>query len=164
MTAAVRRPLPMSEDDLLQAVRDLAKLRGWSASKPALIISKVDMTGDCWLWTASVKENGYGQWNSGTRNYNAHRLIHEAVNGPTPPGLELDHLCRVRRCVRPSHLEAVTRAENRRRQFAVITHCPAGHRYTAENTAYSSSSGYACRSCRTCRTVRNRNRSKGAAA
>ncbi len=73
----------------------------------------------------------------------AHRFSFEMVNGPVPNGLELDHLCRVRRCVNPSHLEAVTRLENIRRSPLVgliqrnRTQCPKGHPYSAANTYFN---------------------------
>lgn len=42
----------------------------------------------------------------------AHRLAYEFIRGPIPDGLQLDHLCRVRRCVNPAHLEPVSQREN----------------------------------------------------
>lgn len=60
---------------------------------------------DCWEWTGKAA-SGYG----------AHRRVYEWLRGPVPEGLELDHLCRNKLCVRPDHLEPVTRAENMRRR------------------------------------------------
>ena len=70
--------------------------------------------GNCWLWTGYIDRNGYG-WLSGIP---AHRRIYELTIGSPPADLDLDHLCRVPACVRPDHLEPVTRAENARRQGA----------------------------------------------
>lgn len=78
----------------------------------------------CWLWLASLTPSGYGRIGLsnlssrtfGRRQIMAHNLYWERANGPIPDGLELDHLCRVRRCVNPTHLEPVTRAENLRRR------------------------------------------------
>lgn len=75
----------------------------------------VDENG-CWVWNAALNNEGYGlfqvmyfgKW--GMRL--AHRLSYEVLVGPIPDGLDLDHLCRVRRCVNPHHLEPVTRREN----------------------------------------------------
>ena len=74
-----------------------------------------DRTGECWLWTAATNRAGYGLLGIPGRSTLAHRIAYEEYVGPVPDGLELDHLCRVRRCVKPAHLEPVTRSENVRR-------------------------------------------------
>jgi hypothetical protein len=70
----------------------------------------------CWLWTASLNNGGYGKL-SVSRSYwvEAHRVAYELYKGPIPGGKCIDHLCRVRSCVNPDHLEAVTLSENIRR-------------------------------------------------
>jgi hypothetical protein len=67
----------------------------------------------CWLWQLTTSDQGYGleRTRSG-RMVKAHRVYYEAQHGPVPLGLQLDHLCRVRHCVNPDHLEPVTGAEN----------------------------------------------------
>jgi len=111
--------------------------------------------GPCWLWTASLTSNGYGQigGGSGAAHYNkiAHRLSYAWLVGPVPNGLELDHLCRVRHCVNPSHLEPVPHVVNARRGEAgkyltTKTHCPRGHEYAPSNVVISNG-GRACREC-----------------
>jgi hypothetical protein len=74
---------------------------------------KVDRSGDCWTWTASDNGQGYGQFylRSG-RKVHAHRYAYEAVVGPIPAGLELDHLCANPSCVNPRHLEPVPHRTN----------------------------------------------------
>lgn len=76
--------------------------------------------GACWLWTGSVGSRGYGQINIRAllRPVGTHRVAYEAVNGPIPDGMELDHLCEVKTCVRPDHLDVVTKAEHSRRSCA----------------------------------------------
>jgi hypothetical protein len=101
--------------------------------------SKVDKSGECWLWTATIASNGYGRFPMGRSTVAAHRFAYELEIGPIPDGLELDHTCRVPACVRPSHVEPVTHAENMARRSPFhpghkVTHCPKGHEYTPENT------------------------------
>ena len=73
---------------------------------------KVDKTGECWLWTASLTNYGYGQFHHEGKNVGAHRLSYRMFNGDIPDGYDLDHVCRVRRCVNPAHLRTVSRKQN----------------------------------------------------
>lgn len=69
----------------------------------------------CWIWKGPVAPNGYGQMPSRANEYGerlAHRASYRFHVGPIPDGLEIDHLCRVRCCVNPAHLEAVTHSVN----------------------------------------------------
>src|SRR5690554_1231498 len=68
----------------------------------------------CMEWTAS-KPRGYGNFGLNGQVLRAHRISYSLCVGPIPQGLEIDHLCRNRSCVRPDHLEAVTHSENMRR-------------------------------------------------
>lgn len=100
---------------------------------------KVDKTGDCWLWTAMLNTGGYGLIRVARKMVFAHRLAFEMVRGPIPDGLFLDHLCRVRHCVNPDHLEVVTMRENVLRGIgptakqAAQSHCLRGHPFEGEN-------------------------------
>lgn len=76
--------------------------------------------GPCWLWTRQLTSNGYGKFNAGDQQL-AHRWSYEFHIAPIPAGLELDHLCRIRRCVNPWHLEPVTTLVNRRRALEAAT-------------------------------------------
>ena len=97
----------------------------------------------CWVWTGSVKKNGYGQFKYGGRQGKMmypHRVMYELMVGIIPSGLELDHLCRNKLCINPQHLEPVTHRENVLRGIsppalcATKTHCPHGHEYNQKNT------------------------------
>lgn len=76
---------------------------------------------DCWISTYSTASHGYAQigWQSraeGVRHVVlAHRASWEHVNGPVPVGMTLDHLCKQRTCVNPSHLRVLSNYENARR-------------------------------------------------
>lgn len=109
----------------------------------------------CWEWTGSLNDAGYGQiYSNKTRKpERGHRMLYELLVGPIPDGLTLDHLCRNRKCVRPDHLEPVTRGENVRRGAAdrLTDICRNGHERTQENT-YITPAGV--RQCRTCKAQR----------
>ena len=83
-----------------------------------------DGTG-CWIWQRARNREGYGCIKSNGILLRAHRVAYEIVKGPIPEGLTIDHLCRVRACINPDHLEPVTGRENtlrgvrHRRQLAV---------------------------------------------
>lgn len=121
--------------------------------------SNVDKTSTCWLWTAGKFSGGYGCFavrrDGKHRALKAHRVSVALLQGD--PGPVLDHICRVRECVNPEHLRAVTERENILAGIgpsainARKTHCPRGHEYTAENTVTNSRG---CRECRTCRKQR----------
>ncbi|MFF0395160.1 HNH endonuclease signature motif containing protein [Streptomyces sp. NPDC005248] len=112
----------------------------------------------CLTWTASLNEQGYGRFKFDGTVHRAHRLAYQALVGPIPDGLQLDHLCRNRACVNVEHLEPVTARANvlRGTGFAArnskVTHCPEGHEYTPENTYVQPGTGQ--RECRTCRYAR----------
>ena len=105
----------------------------------------------CWLWQGSTSR-GYGRLVTESENY-VHRIAYEAVVGKIPEETTLDHLCRVRNCVNPDHLEPVSLAENILRGNGVAarnarkTHCKRGHMFTPENTYLIPSGGRACREC-----------------
>ena len=66
----------------------------------------------CVIWTASAQSSGYGAFSLDGKVYLAHRLAYTAARGPIPGGWHIDHLCRVKLCVNPDHLEPVTALEN----------------------------------------------------
>jgi len=118
---------------------------------------------DCWLWSGARNPKGYGHFGPGvsvpgSRSGLAHRVSYEALCGPIGVGLQLDHLCRVTRCVNPAHLEPVTPRENVLRSEGVAafkasaTHCPHDHAYSEDNRIQSQPG----RSCRECGRRRNR--------
>lgn len=119
----------------------------------------MDPNNGCWLWLGAFYPLGYGMVTvHGTRKpTQAHRMSYLLFNGSIPEGLHLDHLCRVRGCVNPQHLEAVTKKENTLRGFGITamharkTHCAKGHEFTNENTKIiyrnGARAGRACIAC-----------------
>ncbi len=97
----------------------------------------------------------------------AHRVAYELSVADIPDGLELDHLCRVRHCVNPSHLEPVTPHENWARGQAISilnaqkTHCPQGHAYDEANTYISGRGIRGCRACNRAAVSRYKSRRRG---
>lgn len=124
---------------------------------------KVDTSGDCWIWLACKDGNGYGQIKVDGRMRKAHRLTFEDTVGPIGPDRQLDHLCRVRSCVNPTHLEPVTSALNTLRGYgpcginARKTHCKRGHPLSGPNMKLISvGNGYIGRRCLACHSARKR--------
>lgn len=122
----------------------------------------------CWLWTGATQSRGYGSFGIGAgRTALAHRVSFELHRGPIPAGLTIDHLCRVRRCVRPSHLEAVSMRVNLRRGFGIPamnarkTHCLRGHPLSGTNLITRRGGR---RQCRTCQREHERHRVRTAAS
>lgn len=125
--------------------------------------AKVIATDSCWYWTGATT-NGYGsfQWRGNASP--AHRFAYELLVGPIPDGLQLDHLCRMRACVNPAHLEPVTQRENLLRgngwsgRHARQMSCKHGHPFTAENIYSPPRGGRQCRMCMHAKKQRQRMR------
>lgn len=115
----------------------------------------------CWIWQGCTRANGYGSVSYLGKVDRAHRAYYRHFVGEIPPGMTIDHLCMVRNCVNPEHLEVVTRQENSRRQFlagrgggarlAARTHCSNGHPFDEKNTYRLP--GKTRRYCITCRNA-----------
>ncbi len=115
---------------------------------------KVVKSGDCWMWEGNRTPRGYGMFWSGERLVSAYRWAYEDAEGSVPNGMELDHLCRVHACVRPSHLEAVVHRTNILRGVgptainARKTHCNYGHLYSDDNLYLPPSGQRVCLTCK----------------
>lgn len=81
---------------------------------PQMMWDRVECRGpdECWPWTGTIKNNGYGSLNFKGRCFQAHRVVFETLRGEIPAGLEIDHICNARNCVNPKHLQLVSHAEN----------------------------------------------------
>lgn len=119
------------------------------------LYSRVERCGECWLFTGSTGNSGYGKLRIGkSKDVAAHRVSYAAHHGPIPNGMCVLHSCDVRRCVNPAHLGIGTKRDNTQdmvkkgRHFSaprLRTHCPKGHLYSGTNS----------RGARICRTCQN---------
>jgi HNH endonuclease len=107
----------------------------------------------CVLWTGPLNDKGYGHTSVARKHIYVHRFMYEQFAGPIPPGLVIDHLCRVRNCCNVAHMEVVTNRENVLRgngitaRNAVKTECDYGHPFDEANTCVTPK-GRICRACR----------------
>lgn len=131
----------------------VAEVPTWGMTIHQRFLSKVVLSQGCWLWGGYLEENGYGRLTVDGKPAWAHRVAYELFVGPVPEGMELDHLCRNRRCVNPRHLEPVSHQENMCRSpvgaaafHRSKTHCPQGHPYSGDNLIIYRGMRY-CREC-----------------
>jgi hypothetical protein len=116
--------------------------------------------GPCWIWQGAPKQEGYGDFYYRGKHEYAHRLSYQWSVKPIPDGLHIDHLCRVRICVNPAHLEPVTVLENLMRGVGprltvergrALKKCKNGHEFTEDNTYWSQrANGRWRRHCKQC--------------
>lgn len=124
----------------------------------------IHFTSTCWIWLGCLKKASGSNLGGYSLAYCPdikkpgvfHRYAYRLWKGPIPDGLQIDHLCRNRACVNPSHLEAVTGKENQRRASLFVTHCPLGHPYNEENTYFKYGYRKICRTCHREREARRR--------
>ena len=135
------------------------------------LMNRVEMIpfSGCWIYMGALNQAGYGWIGAGSREVGvdrAHRVTYKHFKGKIPEGKEIDHLCRVRSCCNPEHLEAVTRQVNANRgecgkktgeKNTAKTHCKHGHEFTTSNTyTYKSKKGSIHRHCITCMNDRRK--------
>lgn len=118
-----------------------------------LAFRTVKQADGCWLWTGAKNTKGYGHIRSDGNGplISVHRVAYQATHGLIPDGAEIDHLCFVRNCVNPAHLEAVDHATNIRRgrhnQNHGKTHCIHGHEFDEVNIHIDYRGRRRCRTC-----------------
>ncbi len=128
------------------------------------IAERIDASGDCWEWCGALRSDGYGHKYYKGKYWSVHRLVWTALVGEIPDGMDIDHLCRNRKCCNPDHLEVVTRSTNllrgARNGYQRKTHCPYGHPYSGENLVVNSRNRRECRECQHRRSKESRLRGK----
>ena len=78
------------------------------------IKANTERQGDCIVWTGSKNQKGYGRIKIDNVLYSVHRVAWELERGPIPDGMQIDHTCWSRACVRVEHLRLATPSENKR--------------------------------------------------
>lgn len=126
------------------------------------LLSRIVKNDGCWIWTGAVTTSGYGRIGLPRHGTDlVHRVSYKIFKGPIPQGLHIDHLCMNRLCCNPDHLEAVTQAENNRREnshrWQGNNHCRRGHIFTNQNTGYRRGFRY----CRICHCARKKAKLRG---
>lgn len=115
----------------------------------------VPVTG-CWLWEGPIHPDGYGLVYSDGRTEGVHRVAVRKAGREIPIGMQVDHLCRVRCCINPTHLEVVSHAENIRRGETglasgktkrALTHCKSGHPFIPGNYSLTPAGHRRCLIC-----------------
>ena len=113
----------------------------------------------CWIWKGPLSHDGYAR----AHGKYVHRTMYESHVAVIPKGITLDHICRVRNCVNPTHLDPVTLAENISRGDygwrGKLTHCKHGHEFTSDNTIVKPTGGRngdGSRQCRECGRIAQR--------
>ncbi|MGO4304213.1 HNH endonuclease signature motif containing protein [Cupriavidus sp. RAF12] len=135
---------------------------------------EVDAKTGCWNWTGCLCADGYGKVKltiAGERYHLAHRASYVLAGGEIPPGREIDHRCKNRRCINPGHLVAATHAENVSRADYTMnhrngrkTHCIRGHALMGDNVVLERTKTGMARKCRSCINLRSRRRYQAMAA
>lgn len=131
-------------------------------------LSRMDVStgSECIFWKGKLGKNGYAKLSIGDKDMYAHRFSYTMFVGPIPEGMRIDHECRNRNCVNPSHLRLVTHRENciynsssTSAMNLVKTHCKNGHEFTPENTIMirpETPGAMPSRRCRECKNRRDR--------
>lgn len=127
---------------------------------PDRFLEKITIdSSECWIWNSVKDAGGYGLFRVNGKWVKTHRYTFEMAGGTLNESLVIDHLCKVRECCNPHHLEQVTMGENTRRgnavknrkaQAATITKCVQGHEFTPDNT-YEYKGRRMCKACRASR-------------
>ncbi len=123
------------------------------------VASKFLIDDGCWEWIGANNAAGYGMMKIDGRTVYGHRAVYELLVDEIPAGMQLDHLCRNRMCVRPSHLEVVTNQENAIRGHRVTKPnfpCCGRPRFGPDADVYIDKRGCGYRVCRPCHLAKDK--------
>lgn len=109
--------------------------------------SKIEIVGECWLWTAGLDDDGHGQFWVEDRNIPAHRYSWLIAGKPLAKRKVLHHTCPNKNCCNPAHLETTTRPEHASFHGQAKTHCKRNHKLSGKNVWLHNGRRH-CRKCR----------------
>jgi hypothetical protein len=120
---------------------------------------KINKTDSCWLWMGKI-DDGYGRFFINGKHYLVHRMAYAVLKNKLQENTQVDHLCKVRNCINPDHLEEVTSKENTRRGLSGKFNtdpnkCPYGHDYDYLLEGKAKGSVYL--SCNKCKYLKAKN-------
>lgn len=130
------------------------------------ILDQLVSEGDCLVFKGTTLPNGYTQIYGPDKYYRTHRLVYQECVGPLHDDLVIDHICRNRACVKPSHLRQITNEENvmigegPAAKNARKTHCDSGHEFTNQNTYFYTDAGRPGKTFRGCKACRRKSLKK----
>lgn len=110
------------------------------------------ITESCWLWLGALGGAGrYGTYTeyiskNCTKQYVAHRLVYETLRGPLAEDMHLHHVCGIKSCVNPYHLNPLSAVEHGRAHWK--GQCKNGHAFTEENIYINTRNQRECKECR----------------
>jgi hypothetical protein len=96
--------------------------------------AKAEERGGCLVWTGYTTPKGYGKVGVNGVVMRAHRVAYELTNGPIPAGMQIDHTCHVRACIKPEHLRPVTQKQNQENRAGAIRNNKSGVRGVASHS------------------------------
>lgn len=113
---------------------------------------------ECWPFMGGKDADGYGLFWADGKMRRAHQVAWEIANGAGwPEGVVARHLCNVRECINPKHIEPGTPKENRMDVVragndprANQSHCKRGHPLSGENLILRNRARGEYRVCREC--------------
>ena len=97
------------------------KLMGLNPDIEERMQDRIDKSGDCWLWTGTIYDSGYGIIINYGKRERVHRVAYVLAYGDIPDGMLVDHKCRVRNCVNPRHLRLATNKQNMENREGLAT-------------------------------------------
>jgi hypothetical protein len=148
-TASLAVVHPVTAGTHYSAIQGVDKATLWGRVTPRILES----ASGCWLWLGQKNSKGYGRVQVAKVMRAAHRVIYELLVGPIPKCLSVDHLCRVRNCVNPAHMDLVTtrvnvlRGQGHTAANARKTACKRGHPLGGANLYVDRLGHRRCRIC-----------------